>query len=100
MMALPVEMQGEFRSEINRFEEERHMPYLSSIERLAMEEGLAKGEANALQKTVLRLGKPRIGKPSKQVVRAIEAITDRERLERLTEKVLQAATWQELLDTP
>ena len=42
MMALPVELQGEFRSEINRFEEERHMPYLSSIERLAMEEGLEK----------------------------------------------------------
>ena len=111
MMALPVELQGEFRSEMYRFEEERHMPYLSSFERQAMEEGLAKGlakgreegreegQAEALQKTVLRLGKLRIGKPSKQTVRALEAITDIDRLERLTERILQAASWQELLDT-
>ena len=34
------------------------------------------------------------------VVGAIEAITDIDRLELLTEKILKAATWQELLDTP
>ena len=100
MMALPMELQGKFRSEMYHFEEERHMPYLSSFERLAKEEGRAEAQAEALQKTVLRLGKLRIGKPSKQIVSAVGAITDVDRLERLTEKILQATTWQELLDTP
>ena len=80
------------------------MPFLSSFEHQAKEEGRAEGrveaQAETLQKTVLRQGKLRIGKPSKQVVVAVEAITDVDRLERLTEKILQATTWQELLDTP
>ena len=43
MMTLPAELQSEFRSEMYRFEEERKMPYLSSFERLAKEEGRAEG---------------------------------------------------------
>jgi hypothetical protein len=43
MMALPVDLQNEFRGEIHRYEESKHMPYLSSMERLAQEEGLQKG---------------------------------------------------------
>ena len=43
MMVLPADLQGQFRGEVYRFEEERHMPYLSSFERLAMEEGREKG---------------------------------------------------------
>jgi hypothetical protein len=43
IMALPAELQGQFREEVYRFEEEKRMPYLSSFERMAMEEGREKG---------------------------------------------------------
>ena len=94
---------------VNRFDKYLELvKYLSSVERQAMEEGLVKGlakgreegQAEALQKTVLRQGKLHIGKPNKQIVAAVEAITDVDRLERLTEKILQAAKWQDLLATP
>ena len=95
-MTLPVELQGQFRGDLQRFEEERRMPYLSSIERLAKEEG----RAEALQKTVLRLGGRRFGEPGKEIAVDVAAITDVDRLERLTEQLLQASNWEELLETP
>ena len=76
------------------------MPYLSSIERLAKEEGREEGRAEALQKTVLRLGGRRFGQPNNEITAAVAAITDVDRLERLTEQLLQASNWQELLETP
>jgi len=43
MMELPRELELEFRAEIRNFEEERKMPYITSVERLALEEGREEG---------------------------------------------------------
>lgn len=43
MMRLPEQLELTFRDEIRQFEEEKHMPYISSIERLGREEGLQEG---------------------------------------------------------
>src|SRR5262249_1071507 len=45
MMDLPRELELEFRNELTRFAEEKNMPYLTGLERLAMEEGKAQGKA-------------------------------------------------------
>jgi hypothetical protein len=50
MMILPATLEIVFRDEIHRFEEERKMPYVTSIERLAMEEGEKKGLAEGEKK--------------------------------------------------
>ena len=42
-MELPAELQEEFRNDLHHFEEERRVPYLSSIERLAKKEGREEG---------------------------------------------------------
>jgi len=42
MVQLPRELQRQFREEIHQFEEERRMPYVTSIERLARKKGLKK----------------------------------------------------------
>lgn len=39
VMALPKELEKEFRQEINQYEEERRMRYVTSIERMGIEEG-------------------------------------------------------------
>jgi hypothetical protein len=43
LLVLPAELEQEFRAELDRFEEERNMPYVTSVERLAKEEGRQEG---------------------------------------------------------
>ena len=43
VLALPKQMEYDFRHEVQRFEEERKMVYVTSIERMAREEGLEQG---------------------------------------------------------
>ena len=43
IMTLPEDLEDAFRTEIHDFEEERNMPYVTSIERLAIKEGREQG---------------------------------------------------------
>jgi predicted transposase YdaD len=60
-------------------------------------EGRAEGRAEALRQTLLRQGQKRFGKPSKAVRKAVLALQDVSRLEELTERLLDVASWKELL---
>lgn len=62
-----------------------------------IEEGRAKGVAQGMSKTLLRQGRKRFGPPSEATVAAIEAITDLNRLEALSERLLDVSSWDELL---
>ena len=42
-MDLPPTMQSGFRDDLDKIEKEKHMPYVTSIERLAKEEGREEG---------------------------------------------------------
>lgn len=43
MMALPVELEQRFWQEIDEFEKEKQMPYVTSVERIGIEKGRAEG---------------------------------------------------------
>jgi flagellar biosynthesis/type III secretory pathway protein FliH len=45
MLELPRELEKEVSLELAEFERERKMPYVTSIERIAREEGMAQGKA-------------------------------------------------------
>jgi Domain of unknown function (DUF4351) len=63
--------------------------------------GEDRGKTEEAQKLVLRLGAKRFGSPAPaQTEAAILGVTDRERLERMAERVLDATNWDELLATP
>jgi hypothetical protein len=63
---------------------------------MIVEEGCEK----QAKKTLLLLGEERFG-PADETVRArLNAITDLERLDRQTQRLLKATSWQDLLDTP
>jgi hypothetical protein len=49
---------------------------------------------------LLRLGRLNFGEPEAATVAALEAIPDLNRLEAMSERLLQVSTWQELLSTP
>ncbi len=55
MMILPRQLEKALSVDVAAFERERSMPYVSSIERIAREEGEIKGKADAKVETLLRL---------------------------------------------
>ena len=60
---LPRELEKALSLDLAEFERERKMPYVSSIERIAREEGKAEGKAEAKVETLLRLLTKRLGTP-------------------------------------
>jgi predicted transposase YdaD len=61
---------------------------------------LEEGEAIAFRKVVLSRGRRRWGEPDAATRSALEALTDVQRLEALSERVDTVSGWQELLATP
>ncbi|MEO6808432.1 MAG: DUF4351 domain-containing protein [Isosphaeraceae bacterium] len=60
-------------------------------------EGEAKGKAEEAARILLRLGRKRFGEPAPEVVAAVETTTDVDRIEVLTDRVLDVSSWDELL---
>lgn len=65
-----------------------------------LRKGETKGAARELKQTVLRMGRRRFGEPPAPASEAVEAITDLDRLRALTDRILDAASWDDLLATP
>jgi hypothetical protein len=43
MIDLPLELEQQFTEQLSQYEEEKSMPYVTSVERLAREQGLEQG---------------------------------------------------------
>ncbi len=56
--------------------------------------------AQGMQRTLLHLGRKKFGEPDEATRLALGDITDLDRLDRLSERLLEVASWQELLQTP
>jgi predicted transposase YdaD len=71
-------------------------------------EGLVEGRAEGLiadrteegRQAVLRLGRKKLGEPDEEVLTRITAIAHVDRLNSLLERILEVATWDELLTFP
>ncbi len=62
------------------------------------EEGREQGRIEEARKIILRQGKKKFGKANAAITAALEGTADLERLERLSDRLLTAASWQDLLD--
>lgn len=62
-------------------------------------QGVAQGVAQGHQDIVLRLGTKRFGAAPAGVEAAVRGVADRDRLERMAERILDAAGWDDLLAT-
>lgn len=60
-------------------------------------QGQAQGKVAALHDVLLRQGRKKFGEPDTATVQTIQAITDVGRLERMSDAVLDAHAWNELL---
>jgi predicted transposase YdaD len=64
------------------------------------DEGRVEGRAEEARRILRRLGGKRFGKPDAHIDAALDAIADLERLEQLSDRVLEVMTWDELLTQP
>jgi hypothetical protein len=103
VLALPEELEQQLRTKIHQFEENRQMPYISSWERLAIREGLAKGLEQGLEQgkqldeltVILQLLQNRFGVLDATMQRQFKRLPAAQ-LETLTDKLLTFANLLEL----
>jgi predicted transposase YdaD len=60
-------------------------------------EGLSMGRLEEARQLLLRLGRKRLGQPDAEVEASVQAISELERLESLIERVIEVASWRDLL---
>ncbi len=58
------------------------------------------GRAEEAKKLLILLGRKRFGPPSETTIAALEELTDLDRLEHLSERLLEVSSWEALLATP
>jgi hypothetical protein len=90
-MRLPEPLAIEFRENLERFEGDQKMPYVTSVEQLAKAEGKAEGKAE----TILLFLEARFGAISEKLSSTIRGITDSDRLTELARLSAVATTIEE-----
>jgi hypothetical protein len=96
-LRVPRETANDIFRGVARMEESSTYQYILE---LGEQKGVHKGEIKRAHHVLLHLGGRRFGPPTAADEAALLAITDLERLDRLTDAVLTAASWHELLATP
>ncbi len=62
-----------------------------------LEEGITEGSIQEARKILLLQGRSQFGEPSAEELAAVNAMTDVQKLEKLTVRLLRASSWQDLL---
>jgi hypothetical protein len=72
--------------------------YIRGIEESSVYQGIfARGEVEAMRKSLIRQGRKKWGEPGEQVLARIAAIGDLDRLNLLSDRILDASSWDDLL---
>jgi hypothetical protein len=58
------------------------------------------GREKEVKRGIMSLGKQRFGAPNEAIESKLKAIIVLERLERIIDRIFDATSWQDLLDTP
>ena len=111
MMSLPASVQREFNQEIARFEEEQQMPYVTSVERLArqegqqegrqegrqegQQEGRQEGQQEASRENTIEVLQLRFGEVPEDLLQAIARIDDLARLKMLHRQAIVSNSLEE-----
>ncbi len=95
-MSLPKNLEQEFWREIRQLEEETRMPYITSVERLGIEQGIEQGMQREGANLVLRLLNRRFGQVTTSVEKQIRQLSV-EQLEDLGEALLDFENEADLL---
>jgi hypothetical protein len=92
MMDLPQALEQLFKQEAEQIEQERHMAYVTSVERLAKQEGQIEGQATMLIRALERRLKTTV---PEELVARIRGTTDRAVLERWFDLALDVSSLED-----
>jgi len=95
-MSLPKNLEQEFWREIRQLEEETRMPYITSVERLGIEQGIEQGMQRGEATLVLRQLNRRFGQVTTSVEKQIRQLSVKQ-LEDLGEALLDFENEADLL---
>lgn len=95
MMHLRPDLSRRFRNELNDFEKERNMPYVTSVERIAKEEGLEQGIEQGIVLTVLKQLRRPCGELPDDVQQAVRELP-LEQLQMLAEAIFDIQSVEDL----
>ena len=101
VMVLPEELASRFKAEVRSYEEEKRMRYVTSIERLAKQEGIEQGILLKGRELVIRLLEKRFEAVPSSIVDTISEIDDSSVLQRLFDRAISigsVAEFQEVLN--
>jgi len=98
MMALPEGLERRFERELIRYEEEKKMPYVTSIERSGIEKGLQQGLLQDAREAVIDILETRFAQVSSALVAAIHQIDDPAILRGLRKKAVTVGSLEEFAD--
>jgi hypothetical protein len=92
LMVLPGELQERFREELHAFEQEKRMPYVTSIERQAHEEGRQEGRVEGLRLGIEVALVCKFGEEGRKLVPKLQTLDDAAKLEALARALESAAS--------
>ena len=92
IMALPKEIQQEFKAEVKRLEEEKTMPFLTSFELDGIEKGLKEGTLQNARKSICKVLEVRFSEVPDNITATLDEIDNTEWLEQLLEQAVTVAS--------
>lgn len=99
MMSLPPSLQQKFKEQVNQFEQERKMPFLSTIEEMALERGQEigqeKGAKEARQQDIFDLLETRFNTLPESLVKSLNKIDDLALLKELLIETIKVNSLEE-----
>jgi len=96
LMRLPEELEDCFWQELEQYEEEKAMPYVTSVERIGIRKGRQEGRQEGQATLLLRLLERKFGAEVDQSVRKRVAAASTTQLEQWGERTLNAASLPEV----
>lgn len=95
MMTLPRELEDSFWQEVHDYEQEKRMPYITSVERIGMEKGLNQGRQEVYLEAIEFALDLKFGDQGLSLLPEIKAITDVERLRTVLHALKKVKTLDE-----